>query len=75
MLGYLASRAGRGLTLYNRWSLQHNLITLPKSSSKERLIENASVNGFEISQEDMDELDGLDEHLVTDWYENGFVQI
>ncbi|KAK9364808.1 NADP-dependent oxidoreductase domain-containing protein [Lipomyces kononenkoae] len=50
-----------------RWSLQHNLITLPKSSSKEHLIENASIDGFEISQEDMDELDGLDEHLVTDW--------
>ncbi|KAK9237057.1 NADP-dependent oxidoreductase domain-containing protein [Lipomyces kononenkoae] len=53
--------------IFVRWSLQHNLITLPKSSSMEHLIENASIDGFEISQEDMDELDGLDEHLVTDW--------
>lgn len=50
-----------------RWSLQHEMITLPKSSRKERLIENASVNGFEISDEDMSAMDGLDEGLVTDW--------
>ncbi|KAF4471371.1 aldo keto reductase [Fusarium albosuccineum] len=50
-----------------RWSLQHNLITLPKSSNPERLIENASVDGFEISKDDMDKLNRLDEHLVTDW--------
>lgn len=31
------------------------------------MIENASVDGFEISEADMKELDGLDEHLVTDW--------
>lgn len=28
---------------------------------------NSDVGGFEISEEDMDVLDGLDEHLVTDW--------
>lgn len=28
---------------------------------------NADVGGFEISKEDMNALDGLDEHLVTDW--------
>lgn len=31
------------------------------------MIENASVDGFEILEADMKELDGLDEHLVTDW--------
>lgn len=44
------------------------MITLPKCSSLERLVENADVNGFEISEEDMATLDELDEHLVTDWY-------
>lgn len=43
------------------------MVTLPKSSRKERLVENASVNGFEISEADMAVLDGLDENLVTDW--------
>lgn len=51
-----------------RWSLQHNMVTLPKSSRKERLIENVKVNGFEISDADMAALNELDENLVTDWY-------
>ncbi|KAI0842931.1 aldo-keto reductase family 1 member E1 [Hypoxylon sp. FL0890] len=50
-----------------RWSLQHGLVPLPKSSQRERLLENVKVNGFEISDEDMKKMDGLDEKLVTDW--------
>ncbi|KAH8198618.1 hypothetical protein TruAng_007208 [Truncatella angustata] len=50
-----------------RWSLQHGLVPLPKSARKERLIDNVKVGGFEISDEDMSKMDGLDEHLVTDW--------
>ncbi|KAF6808315.1 aldo-keto reductase [Colletotrichum sojae] len=53
--------------LFVRWSLQHDMITLPKSVKQERLIENASVNDFEISEEDMSAMDSLDEKLVTDW--------
>lgn len=53
--------------LFVRWSLQHNLITLPKSAQRERLVENADVDWFEISTDDMQRLDGLDENLVTDW--------
>lgn len=50
-----------------RWSLQHGLVPLPKSAKRERLLENAQVGGFEISAEDMETMDGLDEKLVTDW--------
>lgn len=50
-----------------RWSLQHNMVTLPKSAKKERLIQNVEVNGFEISKADMETMDDLDENLVTDW--------
>ncbi|KAK2733778.1 putative aldo/keto reductase [Colletotrichum kahawae] len=53
--------------LFVRWSLQHEMITLPKSVRQERLIENASVGNFEISKEDLAVMDGLDERLVTDW--------
>ncbi|KAF5521576.1 putative oxidoreductase [Colletotrichum aenigma] len=53
--------------LFVRWSLQHEMITLPKSVRQERLIENADVGNFEISKEDLAVLDGLDERLVTDW--------
>ncbi|KAI1765321.1 aldo-keto reductase family 1 member E1 [Hypoxylon sp. FL1150] len=50
-----------------RWSLQHGFVPLPKSVRRERLLENANVGWFEISKEDMETLDGLDEGLVTDW--------
>lgn len=50
-----------------RWSLQHGYIPLPKSVSKDRIEANGQVGHFEISQEDMQKMDGLDEYLVTDW--------
>ncbi|KAL2018992.1 hypothetical protein VTK56DRAFT_10217 [Thermocarpiscus australiensis] len=50
-----------------RWSIQHGFVTLPKSVKQDRLIANADVGGFEISREDMDTMDALDEKLVTDW--------
>ncbi|KAH6880757.1 NADP-dependent oxidoreductase domain-containing protein [Thelonectria olida] len=53
--------------IFVRYSLQHNMVTLPKSTRKERMVENASVEAFELSAEDMDTLDALDERLVTDW--------
>ncbi|KAK3325962.1 NADP-dependent oxidoreductase domain-containing protein [Apodospora peruviana] len=50
-----------------RWSFQHEFVTLPKSAKQDRLVANANVGGFEISEGDMREMDGLDEGLVTDW--------
>ncbi|OTA86785.1 hypothetical protein M434DRAFT_399758 [Hypoxylon sp. CO27-5] len=50
-----------------RWSLQHGLVPLPKTAKYERILENAEVGGFEISDTDMEKMDGLDEKLVTDW--------
>ena len=46
-----------------RWSLQHNAIVIPKSSNPERIKENADIFDFEISEEDMENLDSLDESL------------
>jgi diketogulonate reductase-like aldo/keto reductase len=50
-----------------RWSLQHGFVPLPKSVTKERIIANGDVGGFEIDKADMKLMDGLDEYLVTDW--------
>ncbi len=50
-----------------RWSLQKGYVPLPKSVSKERIVSNADVAGFEIGSEDMEKLDACDEYLVTDW--------
>ncbi|KAI9734981.1 MAG: hypothetical protein M1834_002063 [Cirrosporium novae-zelandiae] len=50
-----------------RWSFQHDFVPLPKSVHKERIVQNANIDGFEIDAQDMKTLDGLDEYLVTDW--------
>ena len=43
-----------------RWDLQKGVITIPKSAKKERIIDNASLFDFELSNEDMVYLEGLD---------------
>lgn len=48
-----------------RWSLQHGFVPLPKSVRKERIVENAKVEGFEIDAGDMEKMGALDEYLVT----------
>jgi diketogulonate reductase-like aldo/keto reductase len=42
-----------------RWALQHDTIVIPKSSHRERIVENADVFDFEISSKDMETLDTL----------------
>ncbi|EEA24365.1 hypothetical protein TMatcc_007453 [Talaromyces marneffei ATCC 18224] len=44
-----------------RYSLQKNWVPLPKSSNPERIAANADVFDFEITQQDMDVLNGLDQ--------------
>ena len=46
-----------------RWSMQHGCIPMPKSTHKERIEENINVFDFELSPEDMQVLDGLNENL------------
>ena len=43
-----------------RWHIQHNVVTIPKSVKKERIIENAQIFDFKISEEDMKLIDSLD---------------
>lgn len=42
-----------------RWSLQHGLIPIPKSSNQKRIFENAKVFDFHIENDDMKVLDNL----------------
>ena len=48
-----------------RWSLQHDLVVIPKSSHGERILENSQVFDFHINQKDMEILDSLNEDLRT----------
>ena len=50
-----------------RWALQHQLVVIPKSARRERILENADVFDFEITKEDMQLLDGFNENLRTCW--------
>ena len=43
-----------------RWNLQKEIITIPKSASKERIRENADIFDFELSSEDLKSIDSLD---------------
>ena len=42
-----------------RWSLQHGVVTIPKSVTRERLVDNAKVFDFEISHADMTAIDAV----------------
>jgi diketogulonate reductase-like aldo/keto reductase len=48
-----------------RWNLQHEVVTIPKSTHANRIAENAQILDFELSQADMDLLDALDEGKRT----------
>lgn len=50
-----------------RWALQHRIITIPKSNHRDRIRENARVFDFQLSEAEMQSLDGLDEDFVTSW--------
>ncbi|MCW5514609.1 aldo/keto reductase [Muriicola sp. Z0-33] len=43
-----------------RWDLQNGVITIPKSSKKERIISNSDIFDFEIATEDMTYLNAMD---------------
>ena len=43
-----------------RWSLQHDLIVIPKSTHRDRIEENAQIFDFTLSGQHMAELDALD---------------
>ena len=45
--------------ILGRWCVQHGFIYVPKSSKKERMIENAEVFDFELSATEMDQLDNM----------------
>ncbi|PPQ63249.1 hypothetical protein CVT24_005709 [Panaeolus cyanescens] len=50
-----------------RYSIQKGYIPLPKSASSSRIIRNAEIFDFCLTTEEMNDLDQLDEGLVTDW--------
>jgi diketogulonate reductase-like aldo/keto reductase len=63
----IAERLGRTpAQVLLRWCIQRDTIVLPKSTHQERIAENAQVLHFELPDEDMAALDGLDRTGGTD---------
>jgi diketogulonate reductase-like aldo/keto reductase len=50
-----------------RWVLEKGFVVLPKSTTAERILENASVYDFELTIDDIGKLDSMNENLVTGW--------
>ncbi len=50
-----------------RWNLEQEVVVIPKSSNRERIIENANVFDFKIKSEDMQRLDNLNENYRCTW--------
>ncbi len=57
----LAEKYGKSIAqVVLRWNLQKGVVTIPKSSKKERIIQNADLFDFELSAADVDLLDAMD---------------
>lgn len=46
-----------------RWDLQHGVVTIPKSTKEQRIKENADIFDFELTAEDMQLIDAMNENL------------
>lgn len=61
VVGELAEQLGRtSAQVVLRWHLQHGILTIPKSSTPERISSNLDIFGFVLDDRQMAALDGLD---------------
>ncbi len=51
-----------------RWNLQKGVVVIPGSSNPEHIIENISIFDFELSDEEMEQINSLDRNEKHDWY-------
>jgi len=63
----VADRVGRTpAQVLLRWAVQRGVPVIPKSGNRDRIVENAAIFDFSLSDEDMAALDGLDRTGGTD---------
>ena len=56
----VAKRHGRSTAqVIVRWHLEHGVVVIPKSEKEERIVANAQVGDFTLSEQDMAEIDAL----------------
>lgn len=60
----IAAKHGKSIAqIILRWDLQRGIVTIPKSTKAHRIAENASVFDFELTAEEMQLIDGLNQNL------------
>lgn len=63
VLKEIADKHGKSVAqVILRWDLQHDVVTIPKSTKEHRIIENATVFDFELTKEDMARIDALNQN-------------
>lgn len=59
----IAEKYGKSIAqVIIRWDLQNGVVTIPKSTKEHRIVENASVFDFELSEEDMEMIHSLNQN-------------
>ena len=62
LFGELAEKYGKtAAQVVLRWALQNDVIVIPKSTNKGRIRENGDLFDFEMEEEDMQRIDGLEQ--------------
>ncbi|MEW9698192.1 aldo/keto reductase [Paenibacillus sp. SI8] len=63
VLGQLAAKHGKSpAQIVLRWDIQNGVVTIPKSVTEQRIRDNANVFDFELSAEDIAQIDTLNEN-------------
>jgi len=71
-LAAVAARHGKSTAqVLIRWALQHDLVVIPKSVTRLRVLANADVFDFDLGPDDMAALDALDEGRHFAWDPTG----
>ena len=51
-----------------RWNLQRGVVVIPGSSNPEHIRENTQLYDFELTDEEMEQIRGLNRDEKHDWY-------
>lgn len=63
VLQAIATKHGKSVAqVILRWDLQNGIVTIPKSTKEHRIVENSTVFDFELTKEEMNEIDGLNQN-------------
>lgn len=51
-----------------RWDLQNGVIVIPGSSNPDHIMENTQLYNFELTDEEMEQIEALEKNEKHDWY-------